>query len=81
MADDSCDKHHIFLFTVMPANNRAQLTQEIIHLNYLLLNESLFVVNIGILLGFYVGFPNVLIMNRFHFDLNLTFGTVFIFSA
>lgn len=62
MADDSCDKHHIFLFTVMR-------------------NESLFVVNIGILLGLYVGFPNVPIMNRFHSDLNLTFGTIFIFCA
>lgn len=59
------DVTNTFIFTVMPANLRAHLSQEVIHSNYPLENDSLFVVNIVNVVGFMWGFPNVLIMNTF----------------
>lgn len=59
------DVTNTFIFTVMPADHRAHLSQKVIHSNYPLENDSLFVVKIVNVVGFMWGFPHALIMDTF----------------
>lgn len=58
--DQSCT----LLSTVRAVGQRDHLPGDVIHLK-LSLNDSLFVVNTGMLLGFYAGFPNALTVSTF----------------
>lgn len=64
------DVTNTFIFTVMPAGHRAHLSLEVVHSNYPLENDSLFVVRIVSVVGFMRGFPSVLIMSAFVFILD-----------
>lgn len=60
-----------FILSEMPTNRTAHLPQDVIHSNYPVENDSLFVVNIVNVVGFVWGFPSVLIMNTFVLILDL----------
>lgn len=71
MAYDSWCDRHLFVFTVMPASRRAHLSWEVIHSNYPLENDSLFVVKHNVVGVFYEGLPRCADHECICFDLGL----------